>query len=67
MATDGVGVVVDAGNHLGAFLAANAGSFNARGGATRATKEVDVEEFDHDSILFFKFISAYWTACQCFR
>ena len=42
MATDGVGRVVDAGNHLGAFLAADAGSFNARGGATRATEEVDV-------------------------
>ena len=55
MASDGVGVVVDAGNHLGAFLAADAGSFNARGGAACATKEVDVEEFDH-----FTFFTAFY-------
>ena len=51
MAGDGVCIVIYTGNHLRAFLSADTGSFHARGGATCATEEVDVEEFDHDSPL----------------
>lgn len=49
VATDGVGIMVDAGNHLCAFLTADACSFNARGGATGTAEEVDIEEFNHVS------------------
>ena len=42
MAGNGVGIVIDTGNHLGAFLAANAGSFHAYRGATGSAEEIDV-------------------------